>query len=162
MPGKTAAGPRRDLLIHERIHDPYRTRLTPHEPAVCPQCRAVFEKNRWSWDLPPRGARLELCEACRRIRDDFPAGILTISGDFALARKEELIHIARHQEELEKKFRPLHRIMRIEAGGAGLNIKTTDIHLPRRIGEALHRAYKGRLEIRYEPETYFIRVNWNR
>jgi hypothetical protein len=39
-------------------------------------------------------------------------------------------------------------------------ISTTDIHLPKRIGEALHRAYKGELELNYEKQNCFVRVNW--
>jgi hypothetical protein len=41
-------------------------------------------------------------------------------------------------------------------------ITTTDIHLPRRIGEALHRAYEGDLDFHYEEEAYSIRVTWRR
>ena len=133
MPGKIVAPARMDRLVRERVHDPYGARLAPQGPA-----------------------------AYRRIRGAFPAGVVTVSGGFALEHKDEVVQIARHQETLEKRFRPLHRIMGFEATAAGLAIKTTDIHLPRRIGEALHRAYKGRLEVRYEPETYFIRVNWRR
>jgi hypothetical protein len=39
---------------------------------------------------------------------------------------------------------------------------TTDIHLPRAIGEALHRAYKGSLDLRYTEESCFIEVKWSR
>jgi hypothetical protein len=41
-----------------------------------------------------------------------------------------------------------------------LIISTTDIHLPRRIGEVVHRAFGGDLEIKYDEENYFVRVNW--
>ena len=40
-------------------------------------------------------------------------------------------------------------------------ITTTDIHLPRRIGQALHSAYKGSLDVHYDEEGYFIRVHWS-
>jgi hypothetical protein len=36
--------------------------------------------------------------------------------------------------------------MQIEEQVDGILITTTDIHLPRRIGEALHRAYQGEIE----------------
>jgi hypothetical protein len=68
----------------------------------------------------------------------------------------------RNQEELEKGERPLHRVMDIEEEPGRIVVSTTDIHLPRRIGKAVHKAYKGDLDLRYEKETYFLRVNWTR
>jgi hypothetical protein len=43
-----------------------------------------------------------------------------------------------------------------------LVIETTDIHLPRTIGEALHRAYQGELEYHYNEEEYYLGVSWKR
>ena len=37
--GDTPRQPRRDRLIHEHVHDPYKTRLKLPEPTVCPQLR---------------------------------------------------------------------------------------------------------------------------
>lgn len=39
-------------------------------------------------------------------------------------------------------------------------ITTTDIHLPRRIGEAVKRAYHGNLKEHFEEDGYFVRVDW--
>ena len=52
--------------------------------------------------------------------------------------------------------------MNIEEKPDSIVIKTTDIHLPRAIGEALHHAYKGSLDLRYTEESYFIEVKWSR
>lgn len=41
-------------------------------------------------------------------------------------------------------------------------VTTTDVHLARRIGEALHRAYQGQLDIKYSQDEYLVRVNWTR
>ncbi len=41
-------------------------------------------------------------------------------------------------------------------------VSTTDIHLPRRIGEALKRAYDGMLELDYDEDGYFLRASWTR
>jgi hypothetical protein len=41
-------------------------------------------------------------------------------------------------------------------------ITTTDIHVPRRIGEALKNAYHGTLDYHFEPEEYRLRVRWTR
>ena len=103
-----------------------------------------------------------LCQACRRINDGYPAGEVTLSGDFLRQHRQEILNLARNQEEQEKTERPLHRIMAIEEERNGVLIKTTDIHLPRRIGEAVHSAYEGELDYRYNADTYFIRVSWRR
>ena len=51
-------------------------------------------------------AHEQLCAACRRINDKIPAGIVTLRSDFAREHKEEMIHLARHQEEAEKRSIP--------------------------------------------------------
>ena len=45
--------------------------------------------------------------------------------------RAEVMAIARHQEEAEKKEHPLNRIMSVEDVPDGIAINTTDIHLPR-------------------------------
>lgn len=155
--------PRADRLIREHVHDPYKTRLKLPEPTVCPECGAVFHKGRWQWaEITPMDAHEEMCQACHRTRDKYPAGTLTLTGGFVKEHKDEILHLARNQEELEKGEHPLHRIMDIEEEPGRIVVSTTDIHLPRRIGEALHKAYEGELDFRYEEEAYFLRVNWTR
>lgn len=41
-------------------------------------------------------------------------------------------------------------------------VTTTDVHLPRRIGEALHHAYAGDLDFHYDKDAYYVRVAWKR
>ena len=55
---------------------------------------------------------------------------------------------------------PLNRIMTIEEDAESITINTTDIHLPRRIGETIKRAFHGKLEAHFEEDGYFVRVNW--
>ena len=153
---------RQDRLIHEHVHDPYKIKRKLPEPTFCPVCGAVFQNGRWEWATHPRGAHQETCQACQRIKDHYPAGVMTLSGEFVQEHKAEILNLARHHETLEKELHPLNRIMKIVGRKDRIVLSTTDIHLPRRIGEALRRAYKGELEIRYEEETYFIRVNWRR
>ncbi|MDH3239539.1 MAG: BCAM0308 family protein [Alphaproteobacteria bacterium] len=154
---------RQDRMLREHVHDPYKTRLKLEEPTICPDCRAVFHQGRWQWEAhPPADANEELCQACHRTRDKYPAGTATLTGGFVDAHKEEILGLVRHQEEQEKGEHPLNRIMSIEEEPGRIVISTTDIHLPRRIGEAMHNAYEGDLDFRYEEEAYFLRVNWTR
>lgn len=155
--------PRMDRRIRERVHDPYKTRRKPTEPSICPECGAIFHKGRWQWTAhPPPDAHEEMCQACRRTRDIYPAGTLTLTGGFVDTHKDEILNLVRNQEALEKGEHPLHRIMGIEEEPGRIVVSTTDIHLPRRIGKAVHHAFHGNLDFRYEEETYFLRVNWTR
>lgn len=153
---------RRDRLIQERVHDPYQRRGKLQEPTFCPQCEAVYQDGRWHWALRPAPAYEELCPACRRINDKYPAGIVTIRGSFAGQHEEEILGLVHNQEELEKGEHPLHRIMDIDQSGEAIVVNTTDIHLPRRIGDALHRAYEGEVDYHYDEDSHLIRVSWSR
>lgn len=144
----------------DHILDPYQAQQKLHEGTVCPRCGAVYHDGRWQWVARAEAAHEQLFAACRRINDKFPAGIVTLRGDFATEHKEEIIRLARHQEEVEKKEHPLNRIMSIEEAAQGIVINTTDIHLPRRIGEAVKRAFHGEIDAHFEEDGYFVRVNW--
>lgn len=144
----------------DHVLDPYQGDKKLHDGTTCPQCGAVYHGARWQWAARPTGAAEELCAACRRINDNFPAGIVTLRGPFAVEHRQEMLQLARHQEEAEKQEHPLNRIMSIDEAPDGIVINTTDIHLPRRIGDAVKRAYHGELDARFEEDGYFVRVNW--
>jgi hypothetical protein len=71
-----------------------------------------------------------------------------------------MIHLVRHQEEAEKPEHPLNRIISVVEDAEGIVVNTTDIHLPRRIGEAIKRAFHGSLEENFDEDAYFVRINW--
>jgi hypothetical protein len=85
---------------------------------------------------------------------------VTLHGDIAWQRKDEIIGLARNEEAAEKGEHPLNRIVDIGETHEGLVISTTDIHLPRRIGEALKRAHHGELTMHFDEGGYFVRVDW--
>ena len=154
---------RKDRLIHEHVHDPYKTKHKLAEPTVCPVCNAVFHDGRWQWAQSwPMNAHKETCQACHRTKDNYPAGVVRLTGAFLPAHKAEILNLIRRHEKEENAEHPLHRIMKIEEHPDAVIVSTTDIHLSRRIGAALHHAYKGRLDVHYDEEGYFVRVNWNR
>ena len=158
-----AAGPvRKDRLLHEYNHNPYQIRHKLAEPTVCPVCNAVFQGGRWQWAKSwPLDAHEEMCEACRRTKDNYPAGEVTLQGAAVRERKTELLNLARNLEERERAEHPLHRILRVEERPDRMVISTTDLHLARHIGEAVAHAHKGKLDWHYTKESGFVRVNWN-
>lgn len=153
---------RRDRLIREREHDPYKVRLKLRDPSQCPECKALFRNGRWQWGLTPADAQSVLCPACRRVRDDCPAGVLTLVGKFHLEHRTEVLGLLRHVEEREAKNHSLKRIMGIAEGGEEMEVRTTDSGLARNLGVALHRAYDGALDYQYPDEGALLRVRWER
>jgi len=137
-------------------------RNKPPEPALCPECGLVFHKGRWQRAPRPVKAHEHLCPACHRIKDRFPAGYVKLSGDFLGAHRDEIRHLIRNEEQQEAANHPLQRIMEITEEGGVTSVTTTDVHLARRIGEALHHAYQGKLDIKYSQDEYVVRVAWER
>lgn len=158
----TGRTPQRHRTIQEYQHDTYKLKGKLKEPAVCPECGAVFHKGRWTWGPRPVPAHETVCPACHRINDKYPKGMLTLNGPYFTANREEILNLARNEETKEKKEHPLARIMAIEERPEGTVITATDTHLPRSIGEALHHAYHGEFTFHYDEGEQFVRVNWTR
>lgn len=152
---------RSEHLLQEQVHDAYKSKGKLPEPTVCPQCGAVFHEGRWQWLPAPADAHQETCPACHRIHDDYPAGFLTLEGEFFLGHRDEIMHLVHNVEKRERAEHPLKRIMAVEEiKSGGTLVSTTDPHLARGIGEALHHAYQGELKFHYNPAENLLRVNW--
>jgi hypothetical protein len=161
-PGRGQERQRKDRTIEEVVHDPYQERYKPRDPAACPDCGAVFNHGHWRWMPKPAEAHDHLCPACRRTQEKFPAGYVTLEGEFFDAHRDEILHLARNEEQRAKGDHPLERIMDIQQEGGKTVVSTTDLHLARRIGDAVHHAYQGTLDIKYSPNEYLVRVFWQR
>lgn len=151
---------RRDGLFKERVHDAYKAKGKLPEPAVCSQCGAVFHEGRWHWRQAPANAHGAICPACHRIHDHYPAGFLTLKGEFFRAHREEIMRFVRNHEKHERAEHPLKRIMTVEEINSATLVTTTNIHLARGMGELLHHAYQGGLKFHYNPEQNLLRVSW--
>jgi len=154
--------PRKNRLLREHVHDTYKFKRKPSEPTVCPACRAVYFGGRWQWIAQPADAEAHTCPACHRIQDKYPAGSLTLSGEFLTTHRDEILNLARNTAEGAKAEHPLKRIIAIEDAAGSVVITTTDAHLARGIGEALYRAYSGDLDLRYLDDSDLLRVTWTR
>lgn len=153
---------RRDQLRPERVHDTYKLRKKLAEPTVCDGCGAVYHAGRWQWGAPTAEAGRIVCPACQRIRDDYPAGYVDVGGDFFATHRGEILSLLRHHEGREKGQHPLARIMAVTDTPTGVLVTTTDLHLARELGEALHHAYQGELAFHYNEAENRLRVHWQR
>ncbi|MBU1425868.1 MAG: ATPase [Gammaproteobacteria bacterium] len=151
---------RHDGIFQEFVHDTYKAKGKPPEPTVCHECGAVFHAGRWQWLTMPAKAHRNVCPACQRILDHYPAGFLTLQGDYFLSHREEIMNLVHNHEQRERAEHPLKRIMAVEEKDNATLVTTTDIHLARGIGEALHHAYQGELDYHYNPQENLLRVNW--
>ena len=163
--GGTPYLPKRDAgVVRDNLSDdPYHSATKPPEPTACPKCKAVFMKGRWTWEEVPKDSYQQLCPACQRIEDKFPAGYVTIKGEFFKAHRDEIVALIQNHEKKEKAARPLQRIMAMDEKRDGsFEVTTTDSHLARGIAEAIHGAYKGDLKMRYSRDENLVRATWKR
>jgi hypothetical protein len=148
--------------IYDEPHDVYGVSGKLPEPAACPQCGALYHKGRWSWNAVPADAHAVPCPACRRIHDRYPDGIVTLTGAFAMAHREEIEGLLRHVEEREKAEHPLKRIIGIEEVDGEFTVTTTSGKLAHAMGEALFHAYRGKLEQHQLQTEGLVRMHWTR
>lgn len=154
---------RMDKLIQEYIHDPYFTKEKYHDPSVCEIYGVVFHDGIFEWlEEVPKDAEKIICPACRRIQDKYEGGIVYLEGKFLEKHSEEIMNLIKNTEEEEMKYRPLERIISIDKEDGKIIIKTTYEHLARRIGEAVHKAFKGELKLNYPEGKKYVRVYWHR
>lgn len=151
---------RRDGMFKLRVQDAYKAYDKLPEPTLCSQCGAVFYEGRWQWRQAPANAHEAICPACHRIHDHYPAGFLTLKGEFFRAHREEIMRFVRNHEKHQRAEHPLKRIMAVEEKNGCTLVTTTNIHLARGIGELLNHAYQGRLKFHYNPEQNLLRVSW--
>jgi NMD protein affecting ribosome stability and mRNA decay len=151
---------RRDELRHEESHDPTKPRQKLIEPTVCQSCGATFRAGRWTWQSGPAEAPRSTCSACQRIKDDYPAGFVTVRGKFAKVHRDEILAVINHTEDREKQAHPINRIIRIDDDGDGFIVRTTETHLAQAIGKSLRGAFKGTLKLSFEEDI--VRVVWER
>ena len=154
---------RLDRIIQQKSHDPYNDGRKYTEGMYCPRCQALYHQGRWRW--PGKGDTFrepQLCSACRRIRDNFPAGEIQVSGRYLNSHRREIVNLIQNVVKEEETRSPLKKVINFSNEGDRLRVSLTDDHLARHIGEALHRAYDGDLAIKYSEGERFVRLQWHR
>jgi hypothetical protein len=154
---------RNNKLIQDDIHDPYYIKERYPDPSVCEKCGVLF-RNRvfvWSEKALKNAARM-ICPACRRIGDGFEGGVVVLEGDFLARHKSDILNAIENTEKAEKKRRPLERIISLNDLGSRVELRTTYEHIARRIGEAIHKAFRGDLTVQYLAGEKYARIFWKR
>ncbi len=154
---------RLDRNIKQKEHDPYGEGRKYSEGTYCPECHALYEGGRWKWPKKKvmTGVPL-LCSACKRIRDRFPAGQVYLSGNYLEKHKTEIMNLIDNIIEQERLRSPLKRVINFTEEKKELCVSVTDNHLARHIGDALHKAYRGDLAVKYSDGEKFVRMYWHR
>lgn len=149
--------------------DPYLAKKGLHSPSICSTCNAIYNNKRWylKEDFHKEGfawetAEMVTCPACQKIKDNYPGGMVVLEGEFLKEHKEEIFSLIRHEEQKALRVNPLERIMKISHTKGKSEITTTNEVLAERIGNALHRAYKGNREIKLSHDDKFVRIYWKR
>jgi NMD protein affecting ribosome stability and mRNA decay len=151
-----------DRILQSQEADAYGLRGKLPDPTACSTCGALYRAGRWTWGAAPIDAHRTVCPACRRVADDYPAGIVTLAGPFVAGHREEIEGLVRNVEEREKAEHALKRVIAIRREGDGIVVTTTDARLARGIGEAVHHAYQGELDYVFTEAENVLRVSWSR
>jgi NMD protein affecting ribosome stability and mRNA decay len=140
----------------------------PRGPLVCPQCHAVFAKKRWALDeaefaklSAAKATKQSLCPACRKIRDAYPEGIVTVRWPDLDEHEAEIRGLIVNEEARALAVNPLARVMKIVTfSRRDMEIQTTSDQLAQRIGRALARAFGGKTAYRWAHKDMMLRVEW--
>ncbi len=152
-----------------RVEDPYLPE-EGQEASICTECRGLYQNKRWFFD-EKLAARLEgaasvkqvVCPTCRKIKEHYPEGYLTLSGDFLAERKPEIITLLKNEAARVSSRSVLDRVIKMtEEGKDRLVVETTTEKLAQRLGRAVYRAYKGELNFSWAEPNRFVRVYWSR
>ncbi len=151
--------------------DSYLPRGASRSVSVCEGCRAVYMNKRWYTEgnvnetallKNPEAVKI-VCPACSKIRDNFPGGIVTLTGDYVLPHKQDLMNLIRNEEERARGFNPLERVMSVRENGYGsIVISTTNEKLAQRLGRAIKKAFHGEVTYRWSHDNKLVRVDWVR
>ena len=150
--------------------DPYLPKGASKKITVCEGCHAVYKKKRWYADphlyiaaVKISDTAVAVCPACLKIRDNFPGGIVTLTGDYVLLHKQELLNLIKNEEARARGFNPLERVMSVkETGYGGMVISTTNEKMAQRIGRAIRKAFSGKVTYQWSHDNELASVDWAR
>ncbi|MBI3911613.1 MAG: ATPase [Armatimonadetes bacterium] len=149
--------------------DPYREEEHYENGAVCRLCGAVYHEGRWVLDEDLRqqltaalGEHPVVCAGCQKQTGRDPGGVVTLVGPFWRQHWHEIIGLIRNEAAQARQENPTSHLIDIRERDDTLEVTTTNEFLGRRLGEALHNAYKGDVEYTFSRDNKLVRVRWQR
>jgi NMD protein affecting ribosome stability and mRNA decay len=149
--------------------DPYLPKGGSHDMAECKHCQSIYHNKRWyrkegfdTHKMSLSSTRMVICPACQKIKDNFPGGIVTLTGDFLQEHKKDILNLIRNEEERARDVNPLERIIKINNDSKKTEISTTNEKLAQRIGRKIKKAFSGEVEYKWSQGTKLLRVVWSR
>jgi NMD protein affecting ribosome stability and mRNA decay len=151
-----------------RVSEPYEL-AAGQEAAACEECHALYQDKRWFFDeklydrLVGAGKVGQvLCPTCRKIKDHYVEGYLTLSGDFLVEHQEEIIQLLQKEAGKVGHRSFDDRIILITPEEDRVVVETTTEKLAQHLGRTIYKAYKGDLSFKWSEPNKFVRVYWNR
>jgi len=127
---------------------------------LCKECGLVQLRGTWSFTPAPSGRVAKvLCPACTRVRDRYPAGVVTIPAAL-VDRREEITNLVRNLERNESEEHPLERVMDVKSVAGALVVTTTGVHLARHVAHKLAKRFHKKPRIRYADDEELVHVDW--
>ena len=163
------SAPKRYNTLYKKNHverDMYLPQLDPKGVIQCSGCGAFHYRRHWTL-MPPAGfsserrSDLVFCPACRKIRDRFAGGEVTLLG-LETENRGEIARILRNEESRAREKNPLERIMSMHAVRGGWRVETTTEKLAQRLGRSMKKARGGRLDYKWGHNNKFVRVVWEK
>jgi NMD protein affecting ribosome stability and mRNA decay len=136
----------------------------------CPRCGAVHDGHRWIPEPDEQLRRLlkkqphdiKLCPGDMRLERRQIEGIVTLRGSFMKAHLDDIRNLVQRVAREGRRRNVSARIFEVTEEDGALVIETTDEHLAERMGKEVEKAFKGKLEIKWQEKDTFARVVWQR
>ena len=152
-----------------RVSEPYEL-AAGQEAAVCEECHALYQGKRWFFDEKLYGklagagkVRQVVCPTCRKIKDHYVEGYLTLSGEFLVQHKDEIVTLLEKEAgKVGNRSCDDRIIQMVPEGDHKLVVETTTEKLAQHLGRTIYKAYKGDLGFQWGEPNKFVRVYWSR
>ena len=150
-------------LRNVRSLDVYLPKRGLPEGALCKGCGIVYHNKRWQSESTKGESECEVfCPACQRMEDHNPAGVVTLSGPYLAAHKDEILNTIKQQEVKSREKNPIGRIMEIKEEGDRITVTTTEDKLAQKLGREVYKSQKGELHYQWSHDQHMVRVEWMR
>jgi hypothetical protein len=148
-----------------------RNHLIPkgYDMAVCTGCHLIYKESRWFYDdklysrsVNEKTTHKVTCPACIKTRDDYPDGIIVLSGKFLLDRIDEIKRIVSNEERGKRDMNPFNRIIKMTNEKDRFVISFTKHKFAEKIAKSIRRAFKAELTFNWSEGEDYVEITCRR